>query len=180
MTTSTLWEIIDGLPAYGPMPIPFSPTEQGSHQEGLVVRFFTATGSWVGNFQRGSTSLDEVFAHPDGQHVMVVAGGTAYIVDREGQRLVAHLETEIEQVVNVLELGVVLLGNGLWFEALGSTGQAWRSRRISWDGMRNISLDGTVVRGEAYAPGGPDGTWCPFELDAMTGAVSGGSYNGPT
>ena len=59
------------------------------------------------------------------------------------------------------------------------TGTAWRSRRISWDGMRNVSLTGTVVRGEAYAPEGPDGMWYPFEVDALTGVVSGGSYNGP-
>ena len=158
---------------------PFSATGQGTHREGLVVRFYPSTDSWVGNFQRGLTSLDEVFCHPDGRHVVVVAGGTAYVVDAEDHRLVAHFGAQIEQIVLVPASGFVLLGNGLWFEAIGPTGTAWRSRRISWDGMRSISLAGTVIRGEAYAPEGPDGMWYAFEVDAMTGVVIGGSYNGP-
>lgn len=179
MVDSLRWEVLDGLPAYGPMAVPFSATGQGTHREGLVVRLLPPTGSWVGNFQRGHSSLDEVFGHPDGQHVVVVAGGTAYVVDAESHRLVATFGAQIEQILLVPAGGFVLLGNGLWFEALGPTGTAWRSRRISWDGMRNVSLAGTVVHGEAYAPEGLNGTWYPFELDAMTGAVSGGSYNGP-
>jgi hypothetical protein len=179
MTISTHWEVLDGLPAYGPMAEPFSATGQGTHREGLVVRFVLPTGSWVGNFQRGFSSLDEVFAHPDGRHVVVVAGGTAYVLDAEGHNLVAHFEAGIEQILLVPESGFVLLGNGLWFEALGPTGTVWRSQRISWDGMRNVSLAGTVVRGEAYAPEGRDGTWYPFEVHVMTGFVSGGSYNEP-
>jgi hypothetical protein len=179
MKSALLWEILDGLPVYGPMAEPFSATGQGTHREGLSVRFSPPTGSWVGNFQRGLTSLDEVFAHPNGRHVVVVAGGTAYIVDADGHSLVAHFGAQIEQIVLVPATGFVLLGNGLWFEALGPAGTAWRSRRISWDGMREVTLAGTVVRGEAYAPEGPDGTWYPFEVDAMTGTVSGGSYNGP-
>jgi len=179
MTNSARWEVLDGLPAYGPMAEPFSATGQGTHREGLVVRFFPPTGSWVGNFQRGLSSLDEVFAHPDRRHVVVVAGGTAYVLDAEGHNVVAHFGVQIEQILLVPESNFVLLGNGLWFEALGPTGTVWRSRRISWDGMRNVTLAGTIVRGEAYAPEGLDGTWYPFEVDVMTGSVSGGSYNGP-
>ncbi len=179
MTTSAPWEILDGLPTYGPMAEPFSVTGQGAHSEGLVVRFFSATGTWVGNFQRGDSSLDEVFAHPDGQHVVVVAGGTAYVVEVGARRLVAHFGGGIEHIVVVPANHAVLIGNGLWFEALGPAGTTWRSRRISWDRMRKISLVGTVVWGEAYAPEGPNGRWYPFELDAMTGTVVGGSYNGP-
>jgi len=52
---------------------PFSAAGQGTHRGGVVVRFSPATGTRVGNFQRGFSSLDEVFAHPDGRHVVVVA-----------------------------------------------------------------------------------------------------------
>lgn len=179
MTNSERWEVLDGLPPYGPMAEPFSATGQGTHREGLVVRFFPPTGSWVGNFQRGVSAFDEVFAHPDGRHVVVVAGGTAYVLDVAGHNVVAHFGAQIEQMLLVPERGFVLLGNGLWFEALGPTGTVWRSRRVSWDGMRNVSLAGTIVHGEAYAPEGRDGMWYPFEVDVMTGSVSGGSYNGP-
>lgn len=179
MNAAANWEILDGLPVYGAMAEPFSATGQGTQREGLVVRFLASTGSWIGNFQRGHTSLDQVFAHPDGLHVVVVAGGTAYVVDADTRSLVAHFGAQIEYVLSVPACGLVLLGDGLCFEALGSDGMAWHSRRISWDGMRNVSLAGLVVRGEAYAPDGPDGTWSPFEMDALTGAVRGGSYFGP-
>ncbi len=179
MTTTPSWEVLDGLPVYGPMAEPFSGTGRGTHREGLVVRFSPSTGSWVGNFQRGLTLLDQVFAHPNGRHVVVVAGGTAYIVEADSHDLIGHFDAQIEQIVSVPENGLVLLGNGLWLEALGPAGTAWRSRRISWDGMRNVSVDGAIVRGEAYAPEGPQGSWCPFEVDVRTGTVRGGSYNGP-
>jgi hypothetical protein len=61
------------------MAVPFSLSGQGLHREGLVVSFAAPSGTWVGNFQRGDASLDEVLAHPDGQHVVVVAGGNAYV-----------------------------------------------------------------------------------------------------
>jgi hypothetical protein len=180
MTNSHPWTILDGLPPYGPMAVPFSLSGQGLHREGLVVSFAAPSGTWVGNFQRGDASLDEVLAHPDGQHVVVVAGGNAYVIDPEDQSLHAHLAQQIEHIVIVSELGLVFFGNGLWFEAVGPTGTAWRSRRFSWDGVRQVELVGLTLRGEAYAPEGPVGAWYPFELDIRTGTVSGGSYNGPS
>jgi hypothetical protein len=159
MTNLPLWEVLDGLPVYGPMAEPVSATGAGIHREGLVVRFSASTGNWVGNFQRGASVLDQVFVHPNGRHVVVVAGGIAYVVDAETHDLVEHFDGAIEEIIPMPAHGFVLLGNGLWFEALDPTGTAWRSRRISWDGMRNVSLAGGVVRGEAYAPEGADGTW---------------------
>jgi hypothetical protein len=73
----------------------------------------------------------------------------------------------------------VIFGNGLWFEAVGPNGLQWRSRRLSWDGVRDVSVSGHVLRGDAYAPEGPDGAWYPFEVDLNTGDVTGGSYTGP-
>jgi hypothetical protein len=65
------------------------------------------------------------------------------------------------------------------FEAVDAWGTAWKSRRISWDGFRKVSLDEGVVRGEAYAPQGVDGTWYSFAVNVRTGEVRGGSYSGP-
>ena len=172
------WEILDGLPVYGPMAEPFSATGQGTHREGLVVRFSPPGGSWVGNFQRGLSSLDHVFDHPNGRHVVVVAGGTAYVVDAPSHHLVEHFGGQIVQIIPLSDSGPVLLGNGLWFTALDANGIAWRTRRISWDGFRRLSLVGTTLRGEAYAPFG-EGTWHAFELDTSTGAFTGGAYRGP-
>jgi hypothetical protein len=173
------WEVLDGLPVYGAPAVPFSATGLGTHREGLVVRFKASGSDWVGNFQRGGTSCDQVRQHPDGQHVLVVAGGTAYVVDPDTQALVIHFGGQIRQIISLPDGPQVLLSNGLWFEALDARGTTWRSRRISWDGFRNVSLEGGSVCGEAYAPEGIDGTWYPFAVDVRTGEVTGGSYSGP-
>lgn len=177
--SSAVWEVLDGLPAYGATAVPFSATGQGRHREGLVVSFKASATDWVGNFQRGLTPHDQVLQHPDGRHVLVVAGGTAYVVDPEIQALGSHFGGQIEQIISLRDEPAVLLSNGLWLEALGAHGITWSSRRISWDGLRNVSLNGDAVRGEAYAPEGADGAWYPFSVNVRTGEVTGGSYNGP-
>ncbi len=176
---SDTWEILDGLPAYGPAAQPFSATGFGTHSEGVVVKFLATSGEWMGNFQRGMSSCDEVFQHPDGRHLVVVAGGTAYVVDPEARLLARHFGAQIEHVIPIPGEPLVLLSNGLWLEALDARGTAWRSRRISWDGFRGLALDGHLLRGEAYAPEGVDGAWYGFEVDVRSGEVTGGSYSGP-
>src|SRR4051794_19170072 len=79
---SPIFEVLPGLPAYGPSAEPFTATGQGAHREGFVVRFTSPDGgSWVGNFQRGLSRYDDLQAHPDGRNVLVVAGGQGYVVD---------------------------------------------------------------------------------------------------
>jgi len=173
------WEILPGLPVYGAAAEPFSATGLGMHREGLVVRFEATGGSWVGNFQRGMSSCDRVLTHPDRVHVLVIAGGAAYVVDPSKHRLEGHFGADIQEVIEVPEIRGLIFGNGLWFEAVADSGPLWRSRRISWDGLRKVTVDGTVLRGEAYAPEGADGAWHGFEVNVLTGEAKGGSYGGP-
>jgi hypothetical protein len=42
--------------------------------------------------------------------------------------------------------------------------------------MRDITVDGLTLAGEAYDIGD---NWVPFKLDIATGDFTGGSYNGP-
>lgn len=170
------WEIQAGLPPYGPMALPFSHTGMGTHREGFVVKFFPSTGTWIGNFQRGLSSLDHVFSHPNEKHAVIVAGGTAYVVDPDSRNLIESFGGQIDAIIPVPELRYVLIRNGVSFEAMGPTGIVWKSRRISWDGMRNISLLGSTVHGEAYRPEGVEVMWDAFELDILTGSVTGGSW----
>ena len=72
---------------------------------------------------------------------------------------------------------MVIFGNGLWFEAFDASGLRWRSGRISWDGMRGITLSGNQVAGEAWSP--LEDRWMPFTLNADIGKSVGGSYCGP-
>jgi hypothetical protein len=172
------FEILPGLPSSGPLPEQFSSTGHGTHSEGFVVRFLPEQSSpWVGNFQGGFGKCQGVFVHPNGCHLIVVATGQAYIVEPESRALLDHFGADIASVVEVPEIDALLFTNGLWFEAYGASGLLWRSRRVSWDGVRSLSRTKLTLHGEAYSP--LDDAWHPFSLDLASGHAKGGSYTGP-
>lgn len=174
---SLCFHILPGLPATGPLPEQFSATGYGKHSEGFVVEFaLTSRESWIGNFQPGGSSYSAVFTHPDGSSVVVIAGGTAYIVNPETRQLRQTFGAQIETVISDGARHQLVFGNGLWFEALSIDGIRWRARRVSWDGMRNVTIVGSRITGEALDL---DESWREFSIDLETGAATGGSYNGP-
>lgn len=175
------YEILPGLPAYGPMPLPFSAGgwtgAWGGHREGFVVRFDPeASESWVGNFQPGSGGWEGVLEHPNGQHLIVVARGQGYVVDPKAHQLVSTFSGDIQHVVPLPELGAIVLSDGLGFEAIKKDGLWWQSPRISWDEIRNIKVEGTILRGEASMPTADGNEWAPFTVDLMTGQCEDGVY----
>jgi hypothetical protein len=171
------FEVLPGLPPYGDWPEWVPATARG--REGFVVRFTPDDGSeWVGNFAGGLSSFDHVCDHPNGRDVVVVAGGQAFVVDPATRALVESFGGQIEEVIPVPELGLLVFGNGLWFEALGPSGRCWTTRRLSWDGMRELRREGLRLSGEAWYPMA-GGYWVPFEVNLASGECSGGSYEGP-
>lgn len=173
------WEVLEGLPPYGDPALPFSATGLGNHREGLVVRFSSPDSlSWTGNFQRGYGECETVVRHPNGRDVVVVAGGSAYVVDPAEKKVLRHFGADLQFAADVSSVDALVLGNGLWFESLTANGEGWRTRRISWDGIRSARVEGTELHGEAYSPF--DDHWYAFTVDLINGNVSGGSYHGPT
>ena len=54
------YELLESLPAYGPMYIPISETGEPFYSEGVAVRFYKKDGTaWVGNFATGSYPPDQ-------------------------------------------------------------------------------------------------------------------------
>ncbi len=167
--------ILEGLPVYGPDALRFSSTGQGLHSEGLVVEFECGDDSpWVGNFARGLTTYDCVELHPDEAHVIVIAGGGGYVLDAGAKTVV---ETFGGAIVGILRdparNHVVFNHQGIFFTAVGPSGWAWESRRVSWEGMRALVVIGDVLRGEALDL---DDAWVSFEVDLKTGESTGGSF----
>ncbi len=83
----------------------------------------------------------------------------------------------IETVLALPEASLLVVGNGIWLEAWDKSGMKWRSRRISWDGMQDLRIENETVLGLAWSP--IDDRHHPFSVDLRTGAVDGGSYDGP-
>lgn len=170
-----MFEKLPGLPATGPWPEQFSATGMGKHREGVVVRFSPAVGpAWVGNFQRGLTRFDVVVPHPDGRQVVVIAGGQGYVVDPESRGVTDQFGGAISQVHGVSEPPLMIFEHqGIAFEAIGPGGHAWVTPRLSWDGFRNVRIEGCKLLGEACNP--VEGTYDPFEIDLVSGITRGGS-----
>jgi hypothetical protein len=165
-----------GLPPYGPRALSFPDPQAFS--EGLVVSFTTSMGErWTGNFAHGLGRLDAVRGELGSKATIVVSLGRAYVVDIDG-KWASELTWPVDYIEYAPDLQLILIGNGLWFEGVGRSGAVWKSRRISWDGMRALRRDGSRLTGEAFSPMGPP-DWISFELDPATGNVEGGSYSGP-
>lgn len=171
-----VFQIETGLPPYGPRAVSFP--DPDAFSEGLVVTFTASSGErWTGNFARGYGSLDAVRDELGPRSTIVIASGTAYLLDVVS-KTASEITCQADHIEFVASHNVMIIGNGLRLEAFGASGAIWRSRRISWDGMRSLRYDDQEMHGEAYSPMGPP-DWLPFKLDLASGVVDGGSYNGP-
>jgi hypothetical protein len=169
------FEVLPGLPTYGPMAISFTKNGAREHREGLVVRFYpTKSEPWVGNFIGGMTACNIVLEHPNETYVIVVARGEAHIVDPERRVVLDRMMADIQQAFSLPALGFVVFQGLTDFSALKADNSGWRSPRISWDGIRNVKVRETELLGEAYTPIGD--TWVPFKLDLLNGHCTDGIY----
>jgi hypothetical protein len=172
------FRVLPGLPATGPWPGQFSASDRGTHREGFVVEFSPeGKPAWVGNFQPGAASYSAVLPHLDGTSWIVIAGGQAYVIDPEERRLLAVFGGYINMALAVPSANLLVTDNGVWLEAWDKSGLRWRSRRISWDGMRDLRIENGKIKGEAWSA--PDDCEYPFAVDLTTGAVEGGCYDVP-
>ena len=169
------FEILPGLPPYGPMAISFTRNGAREHREGLVVRFYPAASEpWVGNFIGGETACNIVIDHPNKAYVIVVAQGEACIVDPERRAILDSMAWDTDQVFSIPSLGLVIFQRLTDFIAIGADNAGWLSPRISWDGFRNVEVHETDLLGEAYSP--VSDAWVPFQLDLLTGHCTDGIY----
>jgi hypothetical protein len=168
------FETLPSLPPYGPLPLQFSATGQGTHQEGFVVRVLPAGGApWVGNFQGGWGSLTTVLRHPNGSSLVVVAAGQAYVVNAKSRGLEDQFGGDLVSALEAAEPRVIVIVGLTDLKILDVTGR-WDTPRLSWDGFDKVRVEGSAVLGDAWEPG--DEIYFPFRVDLRTREVSGGSF----
>jgi len=173
-----VFRVLPGLPPYGPRPLA-SPAGFGrTGREGYVVEFCPDTSAtWVGNFRRGWGGYEGVCLHPNGNDVIVFASGDGFVVDPRTRELKDGIRDPVEYLWQVSDPpGIVYDRQGLAFVRIGPGGLVWHSRRISWDGFRDVVFTADRITGLAYLPSSDD-RWYPFELELATGRSSGGSYS---
>lgn len=176
-TEAASFEVMPGLPPYGPPARPFPPASTAVFSEGVVVRFFRADGThWTGNFGRGFTRYNDVQMHPDGRRVIVVSCGDGYLIDPEDETHFETLPGSLEALIWTPDRETLILNDqGLRLAVLSADGSSRYTRRFSWDGLAEITTDGESVRGLAFEPF--QETWQPFSVALDTLEVDGGTYS---
>lgn len=169
------FEILPGLPPYGPPAVSFTDRGDREFREGLVVRFYPKKSDpWVGNFLGGMSDCTHVLAHPNGADVVVIAWGNTCIVDPENRAIREHVASDTKQAIPLPALGLIVFQGVVDFKAVRSDNLLWNSLRISWDSFRNINIVDNELTGEAWTPIGD--AWVPFTLDLLTGLCTGAIY----
>jgi hypothetical protein len=145
-----------------------------SMAQGTVVEFTPKGGpAWIGNFQPGGVAFNAVAAHPDGASVVVVAGGTAYVVDPETHLLQESFGSSIQGLVELPEIRLLIVNHDMWMEALAPEGRLWRSRAVSWNGISNTMY----MEGRLYGMGWDEysKSQVAFSIDVFSGEAEGGA-----
>ena len=117
------------------------------------------------------TGYSAVLPHFDNSSLIVISGGEAYVVDPDERHLLGTFGGDIEWAFTGPTANLLLIGNGIRFEAWDKRGLRWRTRRIFWDGMRDARIEEGKVKGEAWSP--IDDLYYPFAVDLEKGTVEG-------
>jgi|JRYL01.1.fsa_nt_gb hypothetical protein len=163
-----------GLPAHGPAAKSFPVGWGNLGREGKVVEFLVAEGAWVGNFRPGIGGLDLARVCTGCERILVIARGDAWIVDPD-KRSAEPLLPAVDQLLDVPHGGGwILCRQGLALARLVGTRLAWHTRRLSWDGIDRLRIEGDRIVGSAWNPF--EQGWHDFSVDLQTGMSTGGSY----
>jgi hypothetical protein len=176
MSHTTRYEILESLPAYGPMYIPVSENNKAYYSEGFVVRFYTSENTnWVGNFEPGWTGLNAVYEFEHDLYVLIIAGGTCYLMNPDHHKPVLIFGAGYETVIKSLD-GRLILQESTHLTIFEVNGEHWHTERISWDGIADMKLEGNLVSGLSFDPMNEFEEWVEFVVDLEKRNVKDGSY----
>jgi hypothetical protein len=138
--------------------------------------------AWVGVFGHSKSGIsrhEAVAVLQTPPVAYVVAAGKDYLIDHETRDLrLVYDDSTAEGVIAVPSLSRFVVWDSVKMQAVGADGDSlWLSHRISWDGIRDVRLEGSVVVGEAASL---EDQWKGFRLEPENGNFTGGSYvSGP-
>lgn len=171
------YDILDGLPTYGPMYIPISEDGIPFYSQGYVVRFYKSDGtSWVANFKTGWTNFSGIYDFPEFKRTIVFTFGQCYIMTDDEQKPLKAFGIGFTNVYKTDDNILIVPDQTDFTVTEISTDEVWRSERISWDGFDDLNFSGDFVAGLAYEPSSDDGEWKPFSFNYRTKEIIGGTY----
>jgi len=170
------YEILKSLPAYGPMYIPITENGESYSSEGFVVRFFKSDGTnWVANFKEGWTELNAVYEFEEQDNLLVIAGGTCYIMNPENHELIISFGAGYQTVIKAPK-NKLILQDSTDLTIVEANGEIWHTERISWDGIKELKIEGQFISGLSFNPMSDKDEWIEFVVDLEKRNVKGGSF----
>jgi len=151
--------------------------EEGD-RSGTYLRVVPKSGlAWSGFFALGFDSdqvVSAVCSCPDPGSLCAVAGGYAYVVQAADPTQWFRIEQRpVVDLTVVHELHLLLFTGFTTITALGTSGLAWTSERLSWDGITINEISGDKLSGLGWDAMADKEV--PFVVDLKTGKHTGGA-----
>jgi hypothetical protein len=109
-----------------------------------------------------------LWASPNPDEICAVAGGYAYIIDTTAPEHFTMIAFRpVLEIRPIMRLNLLLFGGHHSFLAFGQNGQAWKSEKLSSEGLTITSIDGHVLHGQGWDV--MTDKEIPFALDLRTG-----------
>jgi hypothetical protein len=146
--------------------------ESGGH-DGVMAKIIPGGNDkpWFGLFsfgERKGKRINGIFSCPERNKLCVVAAGRGYIVSANSPGSTNEVPAlPITDVRLVLENGLLLFADFTKIIALGRSGLAWKSHRLSWDGVQISGVDSNCVWGQGWDP--TSSSFTEFKLDLQDG-----------
>ncbi|RPD45182.1 hypothetical protein [Paracnuella aquatica] len=177
MTTEKRYEILNALPTYGPMYVPVTDNGEPFYSEGFPVRFYRTDGTeWVANFQPGWTDLKKIIEFDKTQNLLIIACGTCYIMNQNETKPIQVFGVGYSNIFSASNDRLVLQDQ-TDLTIIEPDGNHWHTERISWDGLKEIKVENSIITGLSYDPMHDADEWVPFSYDIDTKVLTGGSYH---
>jgi hypothetical protein len=119
-------------------------------------------------------AVSGLFATPSPGHLLAVERGAAYLLDVSRPAVSVHIETggAVTALRAVPEMELLLMCTDWTVIAIGKSGVAWRTQRLSIEEIRIDETEGARARGVAD----PDSDEPrDFMIDLKTGSILGGA-----
>ncbi len=133
--------------------------------------------AWTGFFALGFDSdqvVSEICSTPDPDSFCTVVGGYAYMVKADNPAQWTRVEQRPVVDLRVLsQQGLLLFAGFTTITAVGSSGIAWTTERLSWEGLTITDIKGDKLLGHGWDALADKEV--PFEVDLKTGKHTGGS-----
>ena len=170
------YEILESLPVYGPMYVSVTDNDEPYYSEGFVVRFYKNNQSdWVANFKPGWTGFNAIYDFENESDILVIAGGTCYLMNPEAEKPLESFGVGYVSAIKTLDSRIILQ-DLTDLTIIEPDRKHWHTERISWDGIKDLKLDGTLVTGLSFDPMNDKNQWVEFIVDLEKRNVKGGSY----